>query len=327
MVVPLVLHGVSAPITSSISAALHWYVDPTEFGFHPEAAKRLDECAELIAPTVQALQALQGTAAHTPDLHPVEHIGPEDILSQPKFVFESNPLGEIVGFFWLSRSMRVGWVGPAFEPIKAVVDVMAQTKPFRDFVSARFLLEQTCHWLCDTLERRRSDRLSEYVTLRSKEAIRDHDIWIPLFQTYSSTEFSIGDVRFQIFTREIMDEWWSRIPAKIRDDSLSIAALNKRRSELQAILAACVTVHAEERKAVEIARSKAQNATALLRFLSPANLNSGLASYCTPTTVGGVRVSLDPERMAIDRQSDKHHTFFAANYLREPLCAGPHLMY
>src|SRR2546425_5774094 len=104
---------------------------------------------------------------------------------------------------------------------------MGQTKPFRDLVSAEFLLEQTCHWLCDTLERRASCGLSEFVALRSREAVQDFDIWIPLFQTYSSTEFFIGDVAFRTFTREIMEEWWSRIPTKIHEDPLSIAALNK----------------------------------------------------------------------------------------------------
>jgi hypothetical protein len=79
---------------------------------------------------------------------------------------------------------------------------MVQTKPFRDLVSAKFVLEQTCHWLCDTLERRVSGSLSEFVALRSREAVRDFDIWIPLFQTYSSAEFYIGDVAFRTFTRD-----------------------------------------------------------------------------------------------------------------------------
>ncbi|HLN02457.1 MAG TPA: hypothetical protein VK335_24430, partial [Bryobacteraceae bacterium] len=118
---------------------------------------------------------------------------------------------------------------------------------------------------------------------RGAEAVRDFDIWIPLFQTYSSTEFRIGDVAFRTFTREIMEEWWGRIPSKVREDPSSMAALNHRRSELQAGLAACVSVRAERGKAVEIAQARAQNATALLRFLSPANLNSRLTSYCTPT--------------------------------------------
>jgi hypothetical protein len=163
---------------------------------------------------------------------------------------------------------------------------VAATKPFPEFVSFEFLLEQICEWLCDTLERRRSDTLSTFIAQRSNEAIREHDIWMPLFHTYSSKEFSIGDVAFRTFTRDIMDEWWDRRPARVREDPVGSAALNKRRSELQARLAACVRGRAEEHRAVEIARAKAENATALLRFLSPANLNSRLTSFCTPTASG-----------------------------------------
>jgi hypothetical protein len=153
-------------------------------------------------------------------VHPVDNIRPEDIISRSKFVFEFNPLGDPTGVVWVSGTMHVGWVGPAFEPIKALVESVAATKPFPEFVSFEFLLKQICEWLCDTLERRRSDTLSTFIAQRSNEAIREHDIWIPLFQTYS----------------------WKR--------------------------------------------AKAENATALLRFLSPANLNSRLTSLCTPTASG-----------------------------------------
>jgi len=263
-------------------------VDLSELTFHPDAAKRFNERAGEIPGTVQGFR-VSARSSQTPDLHPVGAIRPDDILSRDKFVFESDPLGETTGVSWASGSMSVGWIGPAFQPIKALAESMGETKQFRNVVSTKFLLKQTCHWLCDTLEQRGIGSLSEFVTLRSRDAVRDFDIWIPLFQTYSSTEFNIGDVTFRTFTREIMEEWWNRIPAKIRDDTVGIAALNAKRSDLQARLAACVPVCAERGKAVEIARTKAQNATALLRFLSPANLNSRLVSYCTTTTAGAPR--------------------------------------
>jgi hypothetical protein len=108
------------------------------------------------------------------------------------------------------------------------------------------------------------------------------------FKHTSSKEFNIGDVSFRTISREIMDEWWSRKPAEIRDDSIAVKGLHKIRSELQARLAACVQVRAEENKAIQIARAKAENATALLRFLSPANLNSRLTSFCVPVSRGAV---------------------------------------
>src|ERR1700693_12384 len=180
-------------------------VNSAAIGFHPEAARRFDQLTQEILGTIQGLGNAAEVSPQKVDFHPIGTIHPEDILEQPKLVYEVDALGDPAGVFWISRGMRVGWIGPVFQPIKALVDSMAQTKPFREFVSYEFLLHQTCEWLCETLERRRSDALSEHIAARSHDTIKDHEIWIPVFRTYSSTEFSIGDVRFRTITREIMD--------------------------------------------------------------------------------------------------------------------------
>ena len=261
--------------------------------FHPEAAKRFDQEAIGIRGTVQGLQVIQSGPGDAPDLHPVATISPEDILSGSKFVYEHNAAGDPSGVFWVSGAMRVGWVGEAFQPIKTLVEKMGQLKPIRDLISDEFLLHEICGWLCDSLECRRSDGLADYLTTRINEVVKDHEIWIPLFRTYSSREFGLGPVRFQSISRKIMDEWWTRIPPHVLEDQRNVSALNKRRSELQARLAACIRVRADEKKAVELARAAAQNATALLRFLSPATLNSRLTSYCTPGGTEGVDVCIE----------------------------------
>jgi hypothetical protein len=107
-------------------------------------------------------------------VHPVDCIRSEDIISGSRFVFEFNPLGDPTGVVWVSGTMHVGWVGPAFESIKALVESVTATKPFPECVSFEFLLEQICEWLCDTLERRRSDKLSTFIAQRSNKAIREH---------------------------------------------------------------------------------------------------------------------------------------------------------
>ncbi len=260
-------------------------------GFHSEAAKRFNERVREIMPTVQDLGSVIQVHKNTVDLHPVATIKAEDIISQPALVYEHDPAGEPAGVLWVSAGRRVGWVSRAFQPIKALTDSIAAMKPFRDLVSREFLLQRICEWLSDTLEGRQSCELSQYIELRSNEEVKEYEIWAPLFRTYSSVDLSIGDVTFRTITREIMDEWWGRMPVALREDPTNALALHRwaeRRSQLQASLAACVSVRAEKHKAVELARIAAQNATALLRFLSPANLNSRLTSYCTPVRLQAV---------------------------------------
>jgi len=268
-------------------------VNSEQVAFHPEAAKRFDQEAIAIRGAVQGLAVKESGPSDAPDLHPVATIQPEDILSRSKFVYEYDAAGVPSGVFWVSGTMRVGWVREAFLPIKTLVERMGQLKPIRDLISDEFLLREICEWLCDSLECRRSDSLTDYLTTRFNEVVKDHEIWIPLFRVYSVREFGLGPVRFLSISRAIMDEWWSRIPPHVLEDQRSVSALNKRRSELQARLAACIRVRAEEKKAVELARAGAQNATALLRFLSPATLNSRLISYCTPGGTEGVDVCIE----------------------------------
>ena len=189
-------------------------------------------------------------------------------------------MGEQDAVRWLSGNMWVGWDGTAFQRIKEMTIAMARSA-FKGQVSMEFLLDEVCLWLSETLERKRADPLSAYVTRRCEEEIKDYEIWIPLFQTYASSDFNIGNVYFRTISKAIMEEYWNRGREKIGNHPAAEAALNKMRSKLQGTLAACSHVRAEQRKAAETARSLAENATALLRFLSPANFDSRVVCYCT----------------------------------------------
>ena len=276
-------------------------MDKAELTFHPEAAKRFDERTQEILLSIQKRRMVPNPGAKPLDLHPAYVIQPADIISAPKFTFHHDATGEPIGVVWVSGNTHVGWEGPAFQPLKSLLDDIAETKPFSHLVLHRFLLEQTCHWLSEALERTRTDSLCAHITLQSNNAVRDYEIWIPLFQTYSSREFNIGDVAFKTFTREIVEEWWNRMPAGIRESEVLVTAASRKRSELQARLAASVRVRGEQYRAAQVALQKAENATALLRFLSPANLDSRLTSFCRPVSRGVVpevtRVFMDDGRI------------------------------
>ena len=263
-------------------------VDNPELSFHPEAAKRFDERTRDILATIQGLRLVPNSEASRADLHPAHVFQSADVISAPKFTFHLDEAGEVVGVTWKSENMWVGWTGEAFQPVKSLVEDIASKKPFSQLVSARFLLEEVCNWLSETLARTRDDHICQYIAGKSIEAVEDCEIWVPLFQTYSSKTFKIADVEFKTFTHEIMEEWWNRRPAQARQDKLAESGLNRIRSELQGLLAASVRVCAERYKAAQIAYEKADNATSLLRFLAPANLNSRLISCCRPLARGAV---------------------------------------
>jgi hypothetical protein len=246
---------------------------------HPEAAKRCDQLSQDILQTVKVFEMKRRSQQATVDVYPAYTVPPEDILSGPKFMFEVDELGDRVGVLWMSENMRVGWTNATFQPIKDLVRLMARCKSMKNLVSDEFLMDETVEWLRGTLERKRGDTLSDYIARRCQTEIKTYEIWMPIFRTYSTRQFNISDVTFQTISKAIMDEWWSRIPPHVLAEPAAINALKSKRSKLQGALAACVTVRAERIKAVQLAKVSGKNALSLLRFLSPANLNSRLTSY------------------------------------------------
>jgi hypothetical protein len=251
--------------------------------FNPEAAKRFDEKAEEILRDIQgfATAQVQQRASRRPELHASHTFTPDQIVSMPDFWFVQNDMGERCGVVWNSQGNQVGWIGKAFEKIGTLADSMAHKGPARALVSDEFALDVICNWLFETLERRRSDSLPPYFASRCVDAIKNYEIWLPLFRTYSTSEFRLGDVTFRTISKAMMDEWQARVPPHSPDKPQIDAMINKKRAKWQGALAACTYIKAERTKASEAARAAARNATAILSFLSPANQNSRLTNFGT----------------------------------------------
>jgi hypothetical protein len=138
------------------------------------------------------------------------------------------------------------------------------------------------NWLRATLELERNDSLSNYIAGRCSVVIEDHEIWIPVHQTYSAQDFALGDVEFRRLSKAMMEEWFGRFfPEGIKDPGAAYA-INRERSPMQGCIAARIRVKAERQKAREIAQIAANEAVGLLRFLSHVNWTCRIVSYCAP---------------------------------------------
>lgn len=183
--------------------------------------------------------------------------------------------------YWESSGLRVGWEDADFEKIKELARQIARVAPIRGRVSDEFMLDEVFAWLRETLEKQRSDSLTDYVAHRCSFEIKDREIWIPVYRTYSAHNFAIGDVEFLTISAPMMDQWFAHILQNVEDKRASLE-VNRERSIMQGGLAARIRVKAELKKARVIARAAATRAIGLLRFLSPVNSTCRLVSYCAP---------------------------------------------
>ena len=75
-----------------------------------------------------------------------------------------------------------------------------------------------------------------------------------------------------------MAKW---VPECLPNRAEIILLINSKRSKWQGSLAACIRIKGEQQKAIQLARAAAEHSISLLNFLSPANGNSRLTSFCT----------------------------------------------
>jgi hypothetical protein len=251
--------------------------------FHPDAAARFDELAQHILDSVKSFGPAHPPPSVKTEIHPVVEIPASDIIGEIKVDQSAvNLLGEEVARYWDANGFRVGWEGEEFGKIKELARKFAGVAPIKGQVSEAFLCNETFNWLRSTLERQRTDSLSEYIANGCASVIEDNEIWIPVYQTYSSQDFTLGEVEFRTVSKAMMDDWFHRLfPEGIKDPSAAYA-INRERSQIQAAIAARICVKAERQRAREIAQSSANEAVGLLRFLSHVNWTCRIVSYSQP---------------------------------------------
>ncbi len=111
--------------------------------FHAEAAARIAELAKEVLSSVRSFGPIEPPPSAGAEIHPVAHIGPDEIIGEIKVRQSSfNGLGTEVGRYWISKGMRVGWEGREFEAIKDLAIRLGSLTSIKGRVSESFLLDE-----------------------------------------------------------------------------------------------------------------------------------------------------------------------------------------
>jgi len=257
--------------------------EPFTVEFHAEAVARFSSLAKEVLNSVRSFGSVAPPNSGGAEIHPVAHISAADIIGEVEVRESSfNGLGVEVGRYWNSKGLRVGWEGPEFDAVKNLALRFGNATPIKGRVSDSFLIDEVFKWLRETLEQRRSDELHTYIAQRCSSEIKDYEIWVPVFRTYSAADFKIGSVDFRTVTKAMMDRCYERVPEDVASRPDVALTLSRQRSRIQGSLAACIRARAELKNAKQIAQSATDEAIGLLRFLSKVNLTCRLVSHCLP---------------------------------------------
>jgi Apea-like HEPN len=259
--------------------------------FHPDAAKRFNELGEKIRNSVRVVEKPPANPPTSYSPYPAGKVKPEDVIGRIEITdLIVDGLGNEVGRLWTLRGESIGLVDDAYQEVKTVAKALEKTSSLRGRVQIEFLVDEICLWIQATLEGS-AEPLVSHISTRCKSVIQEHEIWVPLFNVHGLQEFPIGPVMFRNISPTMMERFFAHPERPLSDAARQ--QLDRLRSRLQGHLAACVTLTAEKKTAQANARAMAQEAIALLRFLSPANWVLDMQSYCLP--LGRERIEIPVE--------------------------------
>jgi hypothetical protein len=261
--------------------------------FHPDAAKRFNELGDKLRKSVRVIRRTL-IGQQTPFVpYPAANVKPEDVIGSVAMTERiCDGLGNEVGRVWTLRGESVGLIDAAYQEMKTVAKGLEKTSSLRGRVGIKFLVDEICLWLQAALAQGSGEPLASCISKRCQSAIQEYEIWVPLFRVHGKEDFPIGPVMFRNISFVMMEQFFAPRPEQPLPDAAR-QRLERLRSQLQGHLAACVTLTAEKKTAQASARTMAQEAIALLRFLSPANWILGVQSYCLP--LGRERIEIPME--------------------------------
>jgi hypothetical protein len=263
--------------------------------FHEQAIARFNTLAQELLTKARQFPAVQPRPKTGTSIYPIANLTEADVIGPIEWKQRSvNGLGEETGRYWNTNNGRAGYEDEGYAAVKDLAKRLAQTKPLQNRVCVEFLMDELFTWLSETLESKRQDGFMEFIARKTADAIKVHEYWIPVYRTYSSREFAIGEVQFKTLSPALLERWYSRVTDEERKRAPAAdMVLARQRSLLQGSLAAAVVVEAETRKAVATARGAADEAIALLRFLSEVNWTCRITSHCLPVGKENTRTTMD----------------------------------
>jgi hypothetical protein len=248
------------------------------------AAERFNELGEEMLPRVIAETRTEAVKpGFKPDVHFSANLSSADVVGPIKAVESAyDGTGAEVGRFFLRNDRRIGLVGEAFKDLVRLLERI-QKSGLSQTASIRKLLDTAFVWLEERYENRTRASIVTFLLARIEPDVREREVWMPLHRVYMERPITIGTVRLQTITKEMLDDVESRLREHAPPEALThvTARMESDRKKLQGTTAASIRVVAEPIRASELALEKAEQAVALLRFFSAANWHPLMRSYCT----------------------------------------------
>lgn len=161
--------------------------------------------------------------------------------------------GEKVDIKECYKNKCYGFDEEAYKSFKKFLDVVNSIKSINSCISYEFLHEKAIYWIFKTYnDKQAQTEFWVYLIDEINDAIKEYKIYFPILYLEIISPFKIGNVNFEYFSKELLDDWSNRLVLEnpdIKDNHIELFI----RKEFQGQVFASFTVKAEYRRARELA--------------------------------------------------------------------------
>ncbi len=193
-----------------------------------------------------------------------------------------NMIGEETSRFFHAKSGYIGLSEDCYSKFDVLAYNIANKSSLKDAVSKSFIKDSLFDWL----EKRYKGELSNnvdfvnFLITKTKETIKTRKIALPISNLAIEKPFEVGNVLFDFFAKELFDQLERTIEANSRDERESKQRfINRIRKKYQGVVYASISIEAEIKKSIEIAKQETEEALVVLRFFSPSSIFPRIPSY------------------------------------------------
>jgi hypothetical protein len=247
---------------------------------HPDAKANYDRKALSLITLVREVPLREAPTTFQPDLHVSHNIDLKESLGEPKFG-RVNHLGQEVERSFFYDDKLYGFTGDEYLEYSALAVNIQKSSSIRNILSLDFVKDDLFSWIQISLKEHSQTSFIDHLIHNGNAAVKKHTIWIPIPYTSTQASFTIGNISYEIMSRELLDQWFTygKQAAHSPEEEKGIEDYkHKLRKDCQGYAAGVYICTAEPIRAQELAYLHLNNSLSILRLFCPANHIPGIIS-------------------------------------------------
>lgn len=215
-----------------------------------------------------------------------EHLTEKDIIEISSFGYSDQLSGKKVARYFVSDKKHIGLNENSYAAFLKFAGSFYKRKEVNSFLSLDFIIDCAFDWF----EKKYKGLLPadndfvEFIFEEAEKSIQKHKVSIPISFISIEEPFKVGKITFEYFRKEFFDRYINKkkSDAQESDDfnsnNFNIFERNFRR-KYQGVVFASMSLEAERRRCIEIAKSETEKAIMVLRFFSPSSFLPQIPCY------------------------------------------------